>query len=215
MKNINFSVLIVFFLTAACYSQFVSEYGLKIGLTASRPHIEFDQSLNISHVFFEHTRVSPNIGLFIRMLNMKNIDFETQLVYLQKGGKEKFEITTIQQTGGTGEHASADIQFDYLQLHLGFRPKYSMDKSEFYVFAGGSVDYLMGFTGVGTLRNNLKDIIFGYSVGMGISLRTSFDHSIFIETIYNSDISDIYKNMYSELINTAWLFKAGISISNK
>jgi len=214
MKNSILSFFFILILTAFCYSQIVSEYGLKIGVTASRPHIEFDQSLNISRVSFNHTRISPNIGLFIRMLDLKNLDFETQLVYLQKGGEEKFEITTVQRPGGTGEYAASDIQFDCLQLHLGFRPKYSMDKIEFYFYVGGSVDYLLEFTGVGTLRNNLEDIVFGYSGGIGISLKTSLNHNIFIETIYDSDLSDNYKNMYSELMNSAWLFKFGISLRN-
>ncbi len=123
------------------FSQVISTYGFKIGVTASNPNFEYDPSLNITNIPVDKTRISPNIGIYLRLFDLEMIDFETQLTYLQKGGEDKMEVKTLNHPEGTGEFLTFDLQFDYLQFQLGLRPKYRMSKIEFYSYLGGSFDY--------------------------------------------------------------------------
>jgi hypothetical protein len=198
--------------TRVVYSQFISDYGMKIGMTASKPNFKYDPSINITDVPFDETRISPNIGIFLRFLDLKNIDFETQLSYLQKGGENKYEITTINQPNGTGEFLTFEIQFEYTQLGLGIRPKYSTNTVDAYSYIGGSLDYLLGVKNIIIPKNQFKDFVFGYAMGVGLSFNEILNNPIFLEVVYNSDISKVYQTQGLDIKNKLWLFRIGVSL---
>jgi len=208
-----FTYLLIF--STVNYSQIISTYGLKIGVTASNTNFEYDPSLNITSMPYNRTRFSPNIGIFLRLFDLKMIDFETQLTYLQKGGDNEFEIRTINQPDGTGEFLTFDIQFDYLQFQLGLRPKYLINKIEIYSYVGGSFDYLLDVKGFSSPEDRFEKIILGYAIGLGLSFRELLNQPFFIEIIYNSDLSDIYPGESSKIKNNSWLFRIGVSLGKK
>jgi len=208
-----FTYLLIF--SVVSYSQIISAYGLKIGVTASNTNFEYDPALNIIGVRFDKTRISPNIAIFARLFDLKMIDFETQLVYLQKGGDDKFEIRTINQPEGTGEFLTFDIQFDYLQFQVGLRPKYMANKIEIYSYIGGSFDYLLELKGTSLTKKQLKNTVLGYALGFGLSFRELLKQPLFIETIYNSDLSDVYPSESTKIKNNSWLFRIGVSLGKK
>ena len=212
MATIKLLCILCLIFTGVGYSQFISDYGMKIGITASKSNFEYDPSINITEVPFDETRFSPNIGIFLRFLDLKNIDFETQLSYLQKGGENKFEITTIYQPDGTGEFLTFDIQFDYTQLQLGIRPKYSTNKIEAYSYVGGSLDYLLGVKNIIIPKDQFKDFVFGYAIAVGLSFNEILNNPIFLEVVYNSDISRVYRSENLEIKNSLWLFRVGVSL---
>lgn len=92
MQSTYYRIKFCLIFTGVSYSQIVSDYGMKIGITASKINYVFDPSINVTDIPFAETRISPNIGIFLRFFDFKKIDFETQLSYLQKGGENKFEL---------------------------------------------------------------------------------------------------------------------------
>ena len=148
----------------------------------------------------------------MRFFDFKNIDLETQLSYLQKGAENKFEITTANQPEGTGEFLTYDVQFDYIQLQLGIRPKYATNKIEAYSFIGGSFDYLLGVKNLPTPKDQFKNFVFGYAVGVGLSFNEILNNVLFLEVIYNSDISKIYHSENLDIKNKLWLLRVGVSL---
>ena len=98
------------------YSQIVSDYGMKIGMTASKSNFDYEPTVSIANGPFDETRISPNIELFLRFLDLGNIDFETQLSYLQKAKVSSLQgapmpFCVLQIAGGLVYCIASDLLF--------------------------------------------------------------------------------------------------------
>ena len=215
MKPAPFILSAILVLLNSGFSQGLSGYGLKVGVTAARTYYEYDPDLSITTVPFNETRLSPNVSFFVRFLDRELVDFEAQCNYLQKGGDHRFEITTPNEPYGTGEFLDYDIQYDYLQLQLGLRPKHTFSKFEIYSYLGGSADYLLEVKALTMRKDRLKDFVFGYAVGLGISFTRIFIQPVFFEIVYNPDYSAIYATDMVTITNKIWLLRTGFQLGKK
>ena len=212
MNMIQKSLILVLILISISYSQTISEYGLKMGMISSKFTIKLLHQYGGSSKIFNDRRIGPTMGIYMRYLDLRYFDLESGLYYLQKGGKQKFPITTIEQPDGTGEFATADIQFDCLQFQTGLRPYINLKEVGFYALTTGTLDYLIGVTGV-TPKSDYKDIVIGYTLGVGFEFPNILNNNILIEMLF-SDTQNVYRDSSIESETGSYLVRVGFSLNS-
>ncbi|MGH8016443.1 MAG: hypothetical protein ACREBV_09645, partial [Candidatus Zixiibacteriota bacterium] len=82
-----------------------------------------------------------------------------------------------------------------------------------YLIAGPRIDVLLSSdTEVEKVaRKDLESTVFGASVGAGIKLSVSPAASLFVEGVYQPDISDAFKFPTLNIKNNSFLISAGLS----
>ncbi len=185
-----------------------------MGIAASKVDFNYKNGLNPSYIPYKNTVINPKIGLYARFLDFTYLDFEAQFSFLQKGGENESEITTINQPEGTGEILISETQFDYLQFQLGIRPKRSTQNYVLYSFLFSSFDYLLRVKNIPAPKERFENIVLGYSAGIGIRFLKVFNNSLFFETGYSADISEIYKSENLTIKSRIWQVRVGVSIFN-
>lgn len=106
--------LILFILTP---SESKAEFGVKIGIITNKYEQEIQSGENQpTNTLFYETRIGPTMGISYRYLDSDFFDFKSEIFYVQKGGQDSYETTTINSPEGTGEIIVFDNHFDYLQL---------------------------------------------------------------------------------------------------
>ena len=185
MDRMNRIILFTIFVISYCHTQSFSDFGVKMGILSSK----FEQKLLIQNggtvTILDDARIGPTIGLFLRYFDIDYFNIESEILYLQKGGQDKHEITTINQPDGTGEFLINDIQFDYLHFQTCIRPNYSIKSVNMYLLTGGSINYLLGLKGGFKPKSDFKNFGFGYSVGIGIEFLNSLDLFLFFHSFFS------------------------------
>ena len=213
MKFLARLLILISILYSVSNAQLISYYGIKIGMVSSKLKMDYQGNSTNFNSVFDKNRLGPTMGLFIRYFEMSNFDLETELCYVQKGGTDKFDITTINNPKGTGEYILLDIQFDFIQLRTALRPNYSINNIEIYGLAGLSIDYLLSVKNGILPRDKYSDFVWAYTLGFGLAYSKIFNHNISLEFAYDSDINEIYKNENDQYTNSLFLLKAGISLN--
>jgi hypothetical protein len=197
-------------ISSISYSKTISDYGIKIGMVSSQFKIK-PTDPRINFTLINHRRIGPTIGVYARYQEMNHFDFESGLYYIQKGGKEKMEITTILQPAGTGETLVFDVQFDYLQFQTSFRPYIKSKGMSFYTLIGGTMDYLIWAGNTNTPRSNLKNFVFGYAIGTGFEFYNILNKVILVEVLL-TDTKSIFKNSNIKTKTNSYLIRLGFSL---
>ena len=164
--------------------------------------------------FFNQNRVGPSMGIYYRFANLEFISLESGLNYLQKGGEAEIMVTTPEQIDGTGEYIVADVQYDYLQLEVNMRPYYEIGKYDLYGIIGASLNYLLSVKNGRRPKNEIKEFTLSYSLGFGIEIKDIFNHSILLEFLYNSDLTNVYKDSDLEYKFNTYVLRVGFGILN-
>ena len=215
MKYLKKILVFLFLIPSINYSQTISDYGLKLGVASSKLKMApISSGDNIIKAFTE-VRLGPSMGIFVRFFNFNFMDIESDLFYLQKGGENRREIRTITSPEGTGKYMIFDIQFDYMQFQTCVRPKYSINNFQLYSLLGGSINYLLGSKGGVLLKEDYKNFVMGYSIGLGCSIDKIINYPIIIEIQHGSDITSLYQSDTVKYQNKIWLFVIGISLGKK
>ncbi len=212
MKFLTQILILLSVLYSISNAQLLSDYGIKIGIVSSKLKIDSREMDTNLHSVFDKSRLGPTMGLFVRYFDVNNFDLETELSYVQKGGIDKFDITTTTNLQGTGEYILHDIHYDYIQLRTSLRPKYSIDNIEIYGLVGLSLDYLLSVKNGILPRNKYSDFIWGYTLGFGLSFDNVLNHKISLEFMYDSDINAIYKSQHVQYTNHLLLLRTGFSL---
>ncbi len=194
------------------FGQGISDYGLKVGVIASKTDLEYQNLVIGSNSIFDKTRLSPEFAAFLRFLDVKYVDFELQGAYLQKGGEEEYPLATIEEPDGIGESATADLEFEVLQLLLAARPKLATKYLEYYLHTGLTLDYVLKARNFPIRSDDLNRFNPGFSLGVGILLREATSRPIFLEFGYQSDFSEIADNDFVNVSNSLWWFQLGVSL---
>jgi hypothetical protein len=214
MDRMNRIIFFTLFVISYCHAQSFSDFGVKMGILSSKYEQKVPLQNGGSVTIFDEARIGPTFGLFLRYFDNDYFDIESEILYLQKGGQDKFEITTINQPDGTGEFLITDIQFDYLHFQTCIRPNYSDKSVNMYLLAGGSIGYLLGLKGGHKPKSDFKNFGFGYSIGLGIELPDLMKIPIIVEVLVNSDLTNIYNSSNIEYKHKIYLLRLGINIIN-
>jgi len=213
MKNISKVFIILIILLSLSFADSITGFGIKMGIVAT----DYEQKIIIgdhesSITLYDDTRIGPSMGIYIRYLDYKFIDFESELLYMQKGGQDKYEITTLSDPDGTGEIIIYDIHFDYLQFQTGVQPKTMLYNIGLYGLLGCSFNYLL------QIRNGIRPLdrfnrfAFAYYLGTGLEFNNILEKPILLEFILNNDLTNIHKNSASEFKFQTYIFRIGFGI---
>lgn len=213
MKNIPNVCIMLTILLSSSFADSLTGFGIKMGIVAT----DYEQKIIIgdhesSITLYDDTRIGPSMGIYIRYLDYKFIDFESELLYMQKGGQDKYEITTLSDPDGTGEIIIYDVHFDYLQFQTSVQPKTMLHNIGLYGLLGCSLNYLL------QVRNGIRHIdrynrfAFSYSLGAGLEFNNILEKTILLEFILNNDLTNIYKNSASEFKFQTYILRIGFEI---
>lgn len=193
MNTLRKCCLLLSIIVSIGHSQTFSEYGLKMGMVSSKFKIRVIIQNGGSFTYYNDRRNGPTMGMYVRYLDLEYFDLESGLYYLQKGGKDKTEITTINQPDGTGEFLTYDTQFDCLQFLTGFRPYIKSKAIGCYGLISGTLDYLIGVSGTIRPKSAYKDFVLGYVVGAGFEFYNILSKVILLEVLI-SDTNNVYQD---------------------
>ena len=195
-----------------CQSQTFSEFGIKMGMVSSKCEINLLSQVGGSGTIFNARRNGPTMGIYVRYFDFKFFNIESELYYLQKGGEDKMELSTISQPDGTGEFLIFDIHFDCLQFQTSFRPYINFKKIDLYGIIGGTLNYLIGVRNGFSPKNDFKDFLLGHSIGLGVVFHDVFNKTILIEMLINSDINNIYSSTNVKCKTSFYMLRVGFSL---
>ena len=214
MKNIRIFLISFFILFIFSQINASSVFGVKMGIANSKYEVKFlsyDQYGNLTDfmTLFNKNRISPAMGLYLRYLDNEYFDMESEILYLQKGGEEKLKIRTLYNPEGNGELVY-DIHFDYLQFQTCIRPNTVISDIGIYALVGFSLNYMLQVRNDYKKVNDFNRIIFAYSLGVGIEFDKIINKPIFIEFLFNNDMSEIYDE--ADFKFKSYLFRIGFKI---
>lgn len=212
MKFCLRAILFVFIFTHFAFSQVISNYGIHFGLVSSQLSIR-EQKDNSSLPAYDERRIGPNLGVFIRYHFLSRLELETGLSYIQKGGTDKTEITTVEHPEGTGEYVYHDIYFNMIRLRGALHKSFDLSDMEIAIVPGVSVDHLISVNG-GTLpKKEYSDYVFSYNIGVEFSSNRFLEKRLAVRIEYDSDISKIYDGEF--VYNKCSLFTINILLKLK
>jgi len=201
-------ILILLFPIKQSYSQLVSNYGLKIGLSYSNIDKQYsDSKLNDETNF----KLGLGISLFTESSLFKNLNLISEICYIQKGYTEN-----IAQANEKGENIGTFTlkeRFDYLTIKL--QPSYQFELKSLtpYVFIGPKLDIKLNNQDENNyLFKFLKNNQFGISYGAGIKLNKIIYYPILLEINSNYDFGYSFSNYYLKVRNLSYELKFGIEL---
>ncbi len=206
MKIPSKSLLFIFFLLSTANAKIISDYGIKAGMVFSKQEYAlkvFREEILVQNPY-ENYRFGPAIGVYIRYFNWTHSDFEIELSYIQKGANVSEEFKRFNPDGW--------LRFDYIQLKTALRLKIEADDYKFYNIFGLSIDYLFATAGQSRPLKDYTKVVMGFHLGLGVSSDYLFKNKIFLEFIYNPDMTDIYESRWARYNNCLFSLKMGLSL---
>ncbi len=196
----------IYVLMSTVNAQIISDYGIKAGMVFSKQEMKLKTFSEKILVFnpYQAYRLGPAVGLYIRYIDWTYSDFETEISYVQKGANASEEYKSMYPYGW--------FRFDYIQLKTALRLKIKVNAFELYNILGLSIDYLFATGGKSRPLSDYTKYVVGFHWGMGISSDHLFNKAIFLELIYNSDITDIYESRWATYHNSLFSLKMGLSL---
>ena len=208
MKCIIIFFIFISILISTSNAQIVSDFGIKIGLVSSKFEMDlknFSEDILIINNYKKH-RVGPNTGIYLRYINWKYLNFETELSYIQKGAKFKQDGLPI--------NIPQELRLDYIQFKNSVVPKIDMSRFEIYSILGLSLDYLLSVKGGNLAHSEYKKYVAGYILGIGFKTEFVFNNKIFLELVFNRDINEIYESRWARYYNNLVSLNLGFSFKN-
>lgn len=208
MKRFILLILIVF--SSNSYSQFLKDYGVKVGGTISHQNWDYSPISPVSG-FDPDNKFGFNIGVFLEFLETKNLRLVTEFNYIQKG---------IQQEIGTTSTESPDfigtilwkMRIDYLNLSIMAKPKLDLGVLSPYLLVGSRLDYEISKSleyDDESFYDDFEKSRFGLKIGLGSELKL-FELKLLAEFIYDLDFKELYKNENVKVTSNSFDFRLGI-----
>lgn len=191
-------------------AQILSDYGIKIGMVSSKYEMDlknFTEDILIINSYNKN-RLGPNIGIYIRYLNLSHFDFETEFSYVQKGASlRKDHYTSL-------SNLSDELRFDFIQFKNSFVPKIQTSSYGIYGIIGFSLDYLLSMKGGDISQRQCSKYVTGYIFGIGFETRILNNNRIFLELALNKDINEIHEWRWARYYNNLVSLNLGFSFKN-
>jgi hypothetical protein len=203
--------LVSFILIFSCqlYSQDKNTIGVKLGFINS----EFEKNnSNASLDLFKKSRVGPSFDIFYKSPRYRFFNIEFSIGYMQKGAKDKIEITTPDFPNGTGEEIKIDYKLDYFRFASSVYSKHTIGKMEVQPFIGLSSSIL--FDDNWSSSKDLETVNFGYFFGLTWIINNTLKNPLFFEISKDIDFGYFYSDSRLKLSNRLWSFKVGFFYRN-
>lgn len=208
-------VVSLFILVSTSFSQLISNYGFKAGLTASKQKWEFSNIL-----YFDGFNIDLkynygfNCGVFVESSIVPLFDVVAELNYIQKGGKDKLIKSIAESPDGDGETTTWTIHLNYLNLSLLAKPKLNVLGVNTYLLFGPSYDHNVAnysradgenLEGIDFFRKDL----FAIKIGAGSEFNIS-NLKLLVEILYDYNLNHLYKNQYVDMTTHSLDFRIGM-----
>ncbi len=211
MKFCLKSICILLAFSSFCQSQIISNYGIKVGLVSSN----LNETLKIDdpsvQKYFDKKKLSPAFGMFFHFFNIELLKIESELIYLQKGGRHEVDIRSIFRPDNSGKYSITQL-YEFLQINLNICPKVEFHNFDIYGLIGISGNYLLSKSGVFSYLDN-DDFVIGYNIGAGVTFNNLLNNKILFELVYNNDFNIFATDEYREIQNDNIQFRIGVLLS--
>lgn len=215
MSSVLFLFFILFgFLSVNTFGQFVSEYGLKAGITSAwQTEIISGEKLNGLD-----NRSGFIIGLYSDWFKSSWYSFKTEFTYSSKGMKTEISFTNEQHPDGTGEFIKSNLSLSYFSVLILPTVYTEIQNFKFYAFTGPRFDIEISksnnvsgpeparsyyYAGVEKELADYKSFQFGFTLGFGVQVKELLPFSFGVEARYNPDISKVYETEYLYIKNNS------------
>lgn len=217
MKSLITSALIFLSLTQFSYSQFISNIGVKAGVTFSQQ----DHRDSSGYMWFENDASwGLNGSLFMEFLSSKHFNMVFEPGYEQRG--YAFEVINTDEFGNEiGRYNVRNITH-YITTGLLGKLKFPGKNISSYFTAGPRLDVYLGYniSAKDTLWSsfpnstleNFKKVNYGITIGTGIELTFIKRFRPFIEANYSPRIAESYNHRGFNVKEHYFNIKAGIYI---
>jgi len=191
-----FVVLLFIALPLCLNAQFISDYGIKVGVVSSKAA---DLSAKAYYTnFYRNTRLSGSFGIFAQFFNSEYFRIETGLGYKQEGAEDKIPVTTAESPDGNGQFIIIDHAYDFLSLNIALQPKYEDEDICLFASISPALNYMLKNRDQILLPGDLNKFVLGYTVGAGFQPKSILNGKIFLEISYGGSFSKYLKNEYIE-----------------
>ena len=170
MKKVVFLVAFLLFVNVL-QAQIIRNFGIKLGFNSSN----IDYTPNPEYLIpgmklpYEFRRADFSVGMFIQSFDLKNLDVETELVYLKEGAEDEYKTSNAKNGS---ERITWDYEYDFVKLGVNLKPKIQLGEQELFVLVGPAVNFLVKNRSAISVYGMPKDVFWGYNVGAGIKLNS-------------------------------------------
>ena len=205
MRNKIFtSVLLIIVSYNYSNAQLIHSYGIKAGIVqASETWSYSPESVAYGVEIYNKSRIGLDFGGYIEWFNLPIVSVLTEIHYIQKGAKDEFEKTSMDNPVGIGEFISFTPRIDYLSLDFLAKLRYETPILTFYGLVGPRIDILLGRNeyASGAVFDDFKTSEFGVNIGGGIDFPIVLGFKIGANVIYNYSPQFSFRNQYLDVKN--------------
>lgn len=209
-KTLVFFVLLIY---SNSFSQFVTNYGLKIGFTSSKTKWDYSIQSNLSQFDFETDRKTGiNIGAFVEFLQFPFFNIVTEFNLIQKGFQREIITTCCECPEGTGKTVLWKININYINFSVMAKPKIDLGILYPYIMFGPRLDVEIGKsteTDDASFYDNFVKKRFGLKLGIGTEFIIS-EINFLIEFVMDFDLQELFKNENVDVTTKSFDFRLGI-----
>jgi Outer membrane protein beta-barrel domain len=208
VKNKFFLIAIVLFIfSSVTNAQLIFSYGLKVGMANASQSWNYSGPLSDLEVF-DKSRIGLDIGIYSEWFNFPVISILTELHYIQKGCKDEFVVTTMDNPDGIGETRTSTPRIDYISVPILAKIRYNTKPITFYGIVGPRLDILIGKNSyaMGAVFDDLKKTDFGGTFGIGLELLLKNTYHIGSEFRYSFSSQTIFSNQWLNVKNKSLEF---------
>lgn len=207
-------LLLFFVISSISFSQNISGYGVKVGLTSSKFRWDYTTQSGFSSLSFESDRKPGiNIGLFAEFFDFPYFSLSTELNYISKGFQKEL-IATSSECPCTGNKILWKVSLNYINFSLLAKPKIAIDIFTPYILLGPRVDIEVGKSAENDNPENYKEYLkerLGLKLGFGTEVKL-FGVNLLSEFIWNIDFKNIYSNEYVGVKTNSYDIRIGIKL---
>ncbi|MGA9295100.1 MAG: outer membrane beta-barrel protein, partial [Ignavibacteriaceae bacterium] len=157
---------------------------------------------------FDKSRIGLDLGIYSEWFNFPVISILTEIHYIQKGCKDEFVVTTMDNPDGIGETRTSTPRIDYISIPILAKIQYNTKSITFYGIVGPRLDILIGKNSdaMGAVFDDLKKTDFGGTFGIGFELLLKNTYHIGGEFRYSFSSQTIFSNQWLNVKNKSLEF---------
>ncbi len=190
-------ILLFFSVTLFLNAQFISNYGIKIGMVSSTP-VDFLSGNQYIGKYYQDSRISGAFSIFTQFFSSSYLRFEMELGYKQEGAEDKITVTTVDNPDGTDQFIILDHAYDFVTFNVSVQPKYENNDVCIFLILSPSLNFMVKNRDQIFLNDDPKKLVFAYSVGIGFQPKNILNGKLFLEVKYGSSFSKYLKTDFLE-----------------
>lgn len=189
-------LLLFLFGSSISFSQIISGYGVKIGLTSSQFNWDYTPISGLDNLDFHSDRKPGlNAGLFVDFFDLPYFTICTEINYIEKGFQKEIYSTSTDNPE-FGPKVLWKVSFNYFNISVLAKPKIDLGLISPYILIGPRFDIEISKSSQLDNPENYKDYLskrFGIKCGIGSEINL-FELNFLAEFIWDIDLKDIYQN---------------------